>query len=303
MMAAHFSRCVTRPLRRCCSTGSSSLAEVLAAVATGSLSPDAARMRLGAEYETVGDYARIDHSREARTGLPEAVFAEGKTPEQVVAILRSIRDRGSVALATRVDVPLWDAIVALDAADGSEDDGALRYHADARIATLTPSSLPEIPHEKRGGKVVVVCAGTTDLPVAEEAAITCELYGFDVDRVSDVGVAGIHRLVRNAERIGAADVAICVAGMDGALFSALGGLVKCPLVAVPTSVGYGTAFGGISPLLGALNACSAGVGVVNIDNGFGAATLAARIVMGGTRRVDEAVAAEREAAAAAAESA
>ena len=150
---------------------------------------------------------------------------------------------------------------------------------------------------------MVVCAGTTDLPVAEEAAITCELYGFDVDRVSDVGVAGIHRLVRNAERIGAADVAICVAGMDGALFSALGGLVKCPLVAVPTSVGYGTAFGGISPLLGALNACSAGVGVVNIDNGFGAATLAARIVMGGTRRVDEAVAAEREAAAAAAESA
>ena len=296
MIMAHFSR-----LRRCCSTGSSSLAEVLAAVATGSLSPDAARMRLGAEYETVGDYARIDHSREARTGLPEAVFAEGKTPEQVVAILRSIRDRGSVALATRVDVPLWDAIVALDAADGSEDDGALRYHA--RIATLTPSSLPEIPHEKRGGKVVVVCAGTTDLPVAEEAAITCELYGFDVDRVSDVGVAGIHRLVRNAERIGAADVAICVAGMDGALFSALGGLVKCPLVAVPTSVGYGTAFGGISPLLGALNACSAGVGVVNIDNGFGAATLAARIVMGGTRRVDEAVAAEREAAAAAAESA
>ena len=267
--------------RRWLSSGSSgSLAEVLSAVASGAMSPDSARARLGAEYETVGDYARIDHSREGRTGLPEAVFAEGKTAEQVVAILQSIDARGSVAMATRVDAPLWAQIEAL-----SPEGSAVHYYRDARICTLASAAAKDAaPRALRGGTIAVVCAGTTDLPVAEEAAVSAELYGFEVTRVSDVGVAGIHRLVRNAERIGEADVAICVAGMDGALFSALGGLVRCPVIAVPTSVGYGTSFAGVTPLLGALNACSAGVGVMNIDNGFGATTLAARIILGGERR-------------------
>ncbi|RQM17246.1 hypothetical protein DD237_000722 [Peronospora effusa] len=222
-----------------------SILELLQRVADGKVSPHAAMelCNYAAEYQEVGHFAKIDTKREARTGFPEVVYAESKTPEQVAAIMKVMIDGGeNNVMASRVTI-----------------------QAAADIQALMP-----VP------TACVLCAGTSDLPVAEEAAVTLELADYRVTRVYDVGVAGIHRLLRNQHILRASDVAICVAGMDGALPGVVGGLTSAPVIAVPTSVGYGAAFGGLAPLLTMLNACSPGVGVVNIDNGFGAAVLAGK---------------------------
>lgn len=209
-------------------------------------------------------FARIDRHRAMRRGFPEVIFAEGKTPAQVAAIAVTLFNAGSPVLATRCDPDAADAVAAVIA-------GAT-YHVDARCVVAVPAPVKPVP-----GRVVVATGGTTDIPVAEEAALTAELTGVTVDRLWDVGVAGIHRLLANANRFDDADVIIAVAGMEGALPSVVAGLVACPVIAVPTSVGYGAAFGGVAPLLGMLTACSPGVAVVNIDNGFGAGYLAGTI--------------------------
>ena len=210
-------------------------------------------------------FARVDLERAARTGDPEVVYGAGKTPDQVVAILRTLHDRHPerAVLATRL------APDALDAVGQALPDAVI--DVVARAATLGP--LPE-----PSGTVAVVAAGTSDAPVAAEAALTVAVHGAAVDRVDDVGVAGLHRLLAVRDRLEAADCLVVVAGMEGALPSVVGGLTGVPLVAVPTSVGYGAAFSGIAPLLTMLNSCAAGVTVVNIDNGFGAAVAAARIL-------------------------
>ncbi|KAI9989623.1 hypothetical protein PInf_019908 [Phytophthora infestans] len=252
--------------------------ELLQRVADGEVSPQDAAELCGptAEYEAVGDFAKIDTKREARTGFPEVVYAESKTSEQVAAIMKVMIDGGEDnVMASRVTRQAADEIRAL--IPGHH----LTYYEVPRI--LTSKSLENTPkkteeEEKDTPTACVLCAGTSDLPVAEEAAVTLELADYRVTRLYDVGVAGIHRLLRNQHILRASDVAICVAGMDGALPGVVGGLTSSPVVAVPTSVGYGAAFGGLAPLLTMLNACSPGVGVVNIDNGFGAAVLAARIL-------------------------
>ncbi|TDH65686.1 hypothetical protein CCR75_006898 [Bremia lactucae] len=223
---------------------------------------------------TVGNYAKVDTSREARTGFPEVVYGENKTPAQVAAIMKAMLNEGKDnVMASRVTSQAAEAICTL--ISGPE----LTYYEVPRI--LASKALQKRNKNGDNEKVktaCVLCAGTSDLPVAEEAAITLELADYHVSRLYDVGVAGIHRLLSNQHILRAADVAICVAGMDGALPGIVGGLTSSPVIAVPTSVGYGAAFGGLAPLLTMLNACSPGVGVVNIDNGFGAAVLAARIL-------------------------
>uniref|UniRef100_H3G4X3 phosphoribosylaminoimidazole carboxylase n=1 Tax=Phytophthora ramorum TaxID=164328 RepID=H3G4X3_PHYRM len=204
------------------------------------------------------NFAKIDTKREARTGFPEVVYAESKTPQQVAAIMQVMIDGGEDnVMASRVTPQAADEIRALM---------PVRKNGSTPFSPV--SMIQEAP------TACVLCAGTSDLPVAEEAAVTLELADYRVTRLYDVGVAGIHRLLRNQHVLRAADVAICVAGMDGALPGVVGGLTPAPVIAVPTSVGYGAAFGGLAPLLTMLNACSPGVGVVNIDNGFGAAVLA-----------------------------
>ncbi|KAG2790363.1 hypothetical protein JG687_00000360 [Phytophthora cactorum] len=253
--------------------------ELLQRVADGKISPQEAAELCGpaAEYEAVGDFAKIDTKREARTGFPEVVYAESKTSQQVAAIMKVMIDGGEDnVMASRVTPQAADEIRAL--MPGQH----LTYYKVPRI--LASQSLENARKEKIGEEekdvptACVLCAGTSDLPVAEEAAVTLELADYRVTRLYDVGVAGIHRLLRNQHILRASDVAICVAGMDGALPGVVGGLTSAPVIAVPTSVGYGAAFGGLAPLLTMLNACSPGVGVVNIDNGFGAAVLAARIL-------------------------
>jgi NCAIR mutase (PurE)-related protein len=208
-------------------------------------------------------FARLDHDRGARTGVPEVVFAAGKTLGENRALLASLEDRAGFALATRVPAEQRDALrAALPGAVLEPRSGALRLGA-----------LP-----RTGARVAVVCAGTSDLTVAEEAAFTLDAFGHDAVRVTDVGVAGIHRLYDAIDDIRACRVVIVVAGMEGALPSVVAGLVRAPLIAVPTSVGYGAAFEGMTALLGMLTACAPGIGVVNIDNGFGAAALAHKIV-------------------------
>ncbi|KAG1710930.1 hypothetical protein DVH05_013651 [Phytophthora capsici] len=267
-----------------CSAGMSSLSshsednksilELLQRVADGNVSPQAAAEICGAaaEYEAVGDFAKIDTKREARTGFPEVVYAESKTPEQVAAIMNTMIDGGEDnVMASRVTPVAAADIQAL------MPDRHLTYYEVPRILASKSKTESEADSEQTP-TACVLCAGTSDLPVAEEAAITLELADYRVTRLYDVGVAGIHRLLRNQHILRASDVAICVAGMDGALPGVVGGLTSAPVIAVPTSVGYGAAFGGLAPLLTMLNACSPGVGVVNIDNGFGAAVLAARIL-------------------------
>jgi NCAIR mutase (PurE)-related protein len=209
------------------------------------------------------DFARVDHHRASRQGFPEVIYGEGKTPEQIAKIARAIVDRGHSLLATRTSAAAYAEVVQLvpDAV----------FHQQARIV------------ERRGnaprgrGVVLVAAAGTSDIPVAEEAAVSAEVMGNDVDRLYDVGVAGLHRLLAERARLTAARVIIVVAGMEGALPSVVGGLVRVPVVAVPTSVGYGTSFGGLTALLAMLNSCASGIAVVNIDNGFGAAAIASNI--------------------------
>jgi hypothetical protein len=209
-------------------------------------------------------YARVDTDRERRCGFPEVVFGAGKTPEQVVGIAEIIVDKHGVLLVSRVERAHFDALqrVFPDAT----------WHAQARCASVV-----RVPAPVRGGVVGVICAGTSDLPVAEEAAVTLEIFGNRVLRLADVGVAGIHRLLAVRDRLEECSVLIVVAGMEGALPSAVAGLTSKPVIAVPTSVGYGASFGGLAALLGMLNSCGSGVTVVNIDNGFGAAYAAAQI--------------------------
>ncbi|MCR5667073.1 MAG: nickel pincer cofactor biosynthesis protein LarB [Eubacterium sp.] len=218
-------------------------------------------------YEDIG-YANIDEHRNLRTGQGEVIFAQGKTPEQTAGIVKRMMEHNRNILVTRADEKQYEAVkkVAPDAT----------YVEIARIILIGQMPKPE----KTKGPIAVVTAGTSDIPVAEEAAVTAQYFGNEVDRIYDVGVAGIHRLFGKMDRIKKAEVIIVVAGMEGALASVVAGLVSVPVVAVPTSVGYGASFGGLAALLSMLNSCANGVGVVNIDNGYGAACLASKIHIG-----------------------
>ena len=211
-------------------------------------------------------FARVDLQRLERQGMPEAVFGEGKRPEHIAKILAALSSEGQLPVV----VTRLDAAKAAEVAKSAGEEWT--YFETARLGRLG-DPLPPSGH----GAIAVVCAGTSDLPVAEEAALAAETYGNKVERFYDVGVAGLHRLLDCIDRIKPASAVIAVAGMDGALPSVVGGLVAAPVVAVPTSVGYGASFKGVAALLAMLNSCAAGVGVVNIDNGFGAAVLASRI--------------------------
>ena len=237
------------------------------AVRDGRLDPEEAARRaleqLQADPLENLDFARVDHHRAARQGFPEVIFGQGKLPDHVARISKAIVDRGHSLLVTRTTLDAFAAVAKLvpDA----------RFHETARIIERRM----EIPRGR--GVILVAAAGTSDIPVAEEAAITAEVMGNEVDRLYDVGVAGLHRLLAEHRRLIAARVIIAVAGMEGALASVIGGLVRSPVVAVPTSVGYGASFGGLTALLAMLNSCAMGVSVVNIDNGFGAAAIASAI--------------------------
>jgi NCAIR mutase (PurE)-related protein len=216
-----------------------------------------------APFEDLG-FARLDTHREWRQGFPEVILGVGKTPAQIAAIAERIVARGQTLLVTRAHAGVFEAVRELV-------PGAV-FHDIARAITLKQGQMPA-----GRGTILVVCAGTSDLPVAEEAAVTAELMGNTVERLNDVGVAGIHRLIREQDRLHQARVVVVVAGMEGALPSVVAGLVQVPVIAVPTSIGYGASFGGVAALLGMLNSCANGVAVVNIDNGFGAACMASQI--------------------------
>ena len=209
-------------------------------------------------------FARVDIDRRRRCGFPEVIFGIGKTPIEVLGIAREILAREPVLLVSRARAEHFEAL--------SEEWPIARWHERGRCITIEREPWPKVT-----GTVAVVCAGTSDLPVADEAAITLELFGNTVVRITDVGVAGIHRLLNVREQLESCTVIIVVAGMEGALPSAVAGVVSKPVIAVPTSVGYGASFGGVAALLGMLNSCGSGVTVVNIDNGFGAAYAAAQI--------------------------
>ena len=242
------------------------LTQLLEAVEKGEVSADAALERLSCFPLEDLSYAQVDHLRPLIQGFHEVVFGEGKTPEQVVGICQSLANQSGSFLVTRAGSVIQDAVRARFP--------GVEINPLARTLYLAPDPIPE-PTGK--GTVLVVTAGTSDLPVAEEAAVVCRALHNQVETLYDVGVAGIHRLLRKAEVLKKATVVIVAAGMDGALASVAGGLVKVPVIAVPTSVGYGAAFGGVSALLAMLNSCASGVVVVNIDNGFGAAAAASRI--------------------------
>jgi NCAIR mutase (PurE)-related protein len=240
------------------------LRNILGEVAGGGMTPDEALDSLKSlPYEDMG-FAKLDQHRNIRGGGAEVVFGQGKTPEQAAAIMERLAETNADLMCTRATPEIFEAI--RRRLPGASYDGT------ARLVTLGGGK-----RGVAGGAVAVVSAGTADMPVAEEAAVTAEFYGSPVDRVYDVGVAGIHRLLGNAGRIRAADVVIAVAGMEGALASVVAGLVDRPVIAVPTSVGYGSGMGGLAALLAMLNSCSLGVSVMNIDNGFGAGYLAAMI--------------------------
>jgi pyridinium-3,5-biscarboxylic acid mononucleotide synthase len=249
-------------------TSNKQLHDLLEQVARGEVDTAAAHARLMDElraspYEDLG-FARVDHHRAIRQGFPEVVFGQGKTPEQVAAVAERLVNAGQSLLVTRTGQDAYEAVVKLVP--------NARFHELARCITLDAGNTP------RGtGTILLAAAGTADLPVAEEAGVTAELMGNCVDRLYDVGVAGLHRLLSQHARVSAARVIIVVAGMEGALPSVVAGLVSVPVIAVPTSVGYGANFGGLTALLGMLNSCAIGVSVVNIDNGFGAAAIASSI--------------------------
>lgn len=209
-------------------------------------------------------YARVDTDRARRCGFPEVIFGAGKTPTEVLGIAKAILSHSKVVLATRVTAAHFELL--------APELPEARFHERAGCITVEIDPLPKLD-----GTIGVICAGTSDLPVADEAAVTLEVFGNRVERICDVGVAGIHRLLAVRERLEACNVLIVVAGMEGALPSAVAGMVSKPVIAVPTSVGYGANFGGLAALLGMLNSCGSGVTVVNIDNGFGAAYAAAQI--------------------------
>ncbi len=241
------------------------LDKLLKEVAAGKVSPSAALEKLkDLPYEDLG-FARVDHHRALRKGFPEVVFGAGKTPEQIAAIAQALRAQGAAVLATRVDAAKAKAVRARFK--------ELKYHASCSCLSL---AAPEPPRPGRG-LVAVVAAGTSDLPVAEEAVLTATLMGSKVETVYDVGVSGLHRLLAAQDVLKRASCFVVVAGMEGALPSVVAGLVARPVVAVPTSVGYGASFGGLAALLGMLNSCAPGLSVVNIDNGFGGGYLAGLI--------------------------
>jgi hypothetical protein len=242
------------------------LKELLEGVSKGQISSEIALERLKHfNYEPVGDFAKIDGNRQLRTGFPEVIWGLGKTVDQIAKIIISMRDRSPVVMATRIESGVYQEL--------KEQIADLVYYPLAKICALVKEESIKIP-----GKISILTAGTADLPVAEEAAITAQLCGFEVERLWDVGVAGIQRLLSNREIIFNANVLIVVAGMEGALPSVVAGMADCPVIAVPTSIGYGANFGGLAPLLTMLNSCAPGIGVVNIDNGFGAAVLAGQIL-------------------------
>jgi len=249
-------------------TSNKQLQNLLELVASGTLDPEAALARLleafrARPFEDLG-FARVDHHRAVRQGFPEVVLGLGKTPAQIAAIAAEIVRGGSTLLVTRATADAYDAV--------RQVVPNATYYADAGIIALRQEDVT--PGK---GRIVIAAAGTSDLPVAEEAARTAELMGNDVCRLYDVGVAGIHRLLSERERLASARVIVVVAGMEGALPSVVAGLVHVPVIAVPTSVGYGASFHGLAALLGMLNSCASGVTVVNIDNGFGAAYQASMI--------------------------
>ena len=240
--------------------------DLLEQVASGKLAPEKALDALSFQPTESLDFATIDHHRALRQGFPEVIFGEGKTDDQVVAIAQRIIERGDGMLATRVSPSAAKALQS--AVAGAE------WNALGRTVFVAGREKPAV----RTGSVLIVTAGTSDLPVAEEAAVTAGAAGCRVSRLTDVGVAGIHRILSKRAELTDAAVVIVVAGMDGALPSVVGGLVRVPVIAVPTSVGYGASFQGIAALLTMLNSCASGITVVNIDNGFGAAMAAARIL-------------------------
>ncbi len=242
--------------------------DLLDQVAAGTLNPGSAEQQLlgylrELPFEDLG-FARVDHHRALRQGFPEVILGTGKKPAHIAAIASSIVARGHSLLVTRADEAAFEAVrqVVPDAS----------FHREAMAITLQQNDIA-----KGKGLLLVVAAGTSDRPVAEEVVVTAELMGNDVERLYDVGVAGLHRLLSAHNRLTAARVIVVVAGMEGALPSVVGGLVSVPIIAVPTSVGYGASFGGVAALLGMLNSCASGISVVNIDNGFGAATIASMI--------------------------
>lgn len=247
-----------------------SIHRIVEQLAAGKISPQEALHSLrDLPSEDIG-FAKIDHHRPLRNGMPEVIFGQGKTPAQIVAIATRLKNRGHSVLITRLDKDAY-----LECASGLDEQSDVKGIYDPMSRTWLWNDGPiEVTGE---GLVVVASAGTSDLPVAEEAARTAEAFGNRVERLHDVGVAGLHRLLSRLDLLNRARVVIAVAGMDGALPSVLAGLVACPVVAVPCSIGYGANFGGVAPLLSMLNSCSAGVTVVNIDNGFGAAAAASLI--------------------------
>jgi pyridinium-3,5-biscarboxylic acid mononucleotide synthase len=225
--------------------------------------PDALERLKDLPFEDLG-FAKVDHHRALRTGMPEVIFSAGKTTEQVAVIFDRMAKAGGNVLATRASREVFEAVAAIEP--------RATYHIAARAITLA-----QAPVKPGLGTVAVVCAGTSDLPVAEEAAVTARLMGNTVELIADVGVAGIHRLLAQKQSLQTARVLIVCAGMEGALPTVVAGLVNAPVLAVPTSVGYGASFGGAAALLGMLNTCAPNVSVVNIDNGFGAACIASLI--------------------------
>lgn len=250
------------------------LRSLLESVRSGDVPIDVAEASLRAlPFEDIG-FAHIDHHRQLRRGFPEVVYAQGKTPEQTAAIMARLTAGGAKALATRANEAHFEAVKARVP--------AAHYHEMARVIAVG-----EAPEPMSDDYIAVVSAGTSDAPVAEEAVVVARHFGCRVEHVYDVGVAGLHRLLAHMDEIGGAAVVIVVAGMEGALASVVGGLVSAPVVAVPTSVGYGASLGGLAPLFTMLNSCASGVAVVNIDNGFGAAYFACSILRALCARTDK----------------
>jgi NCAIR mutase (PurE)-related protein len=244
-----------------------SLKKLLNQVNSNKITPEKALSELeNLPYEDLS-FAKIDHHRSLRSNLPEAIFCENKTPEQIIAIIEGLKESGSTVLGTRLSEEthsLMEEKLSKEA----------KYDKVSRTLVIKQEQIQE---QDLVGNITILCAGTSDIPVAEEAAITAETFNNKVERIYDVGVAGVHRLFDQLDKIKESKVIIVIAGMDGALPSVVGGLVKQPVIAVPTSVGYGAAFNGLAPLLAMLNSCAPGVAIVNIDNGFGAACMAHKI--------------------------
>ncbi|MEG0909959.1 MAG: nickel pincer cofactor biosynthesis protein LarB [Ruthenibacterium sp.] len=243
---------------------SKTIKQILQDVQNGTMPVEEAVLKLKtAPFEDIG-YAKVDTHRALRQGAAEVIYGAGKTPQQMIGIVETMQKNGQeTILITRL---------APDAAEIIADVHTMTYHANAKIGIIGT-----LPPPSGLGKIVVATGGTSDIPVAEEAALTAEVLGNEVMRLYDVGVAGLHRLLAHLDDIMDASVIVAIAGMEGALASVIGGLADCPVIAVPTSIGYGAAFGGLSALLSMLNSCSSGVSVVNIDNGFGAGYLASMI--------------------------